>query len=84
MTIIQELKLVQKILHLSDVDMCNFMCITMQRFRKIMRGKIKPNTFNLIMFIASTRRSLYSLTPEINYNEYQRALHFLLLAGKKS
>ena len=63
MTIIEELKQVQTEWGLYDFEMCNWMCVSMRRFNEIMRGNEMPSIYNLIMFVASTRRPLYSLMP---------------------
>ena len=60
--IITELKNIQREMELTDVDMCNFLCCDSEsEYNEIMRMERPPRIFNLIMFICSVRRPLYSI-----------------------
>ena len=67
MTTRDEILSIQRELNLTDVDMCNFMCLTMDEFNAFVRGEYKLTTVNLVLWIMAVEMPLESLLPRPEY-----------------
>ena len=74
--LVAEIMQIQKEEHLSDVDMCNFLCISLENWDRVKRLERIPGVFHLITFIMSVRRPLHSLlwvrAPKVKRNTNTR------------
>lgn len=64
-----EIERIRRRLQLSIVDMCNIFDVDEAGYSRIVRGKLRPTTFQLIMFVSSVRTPLESIKYEDKYAE---------------